>query len=122
MQSIAGDLAAVEVDYRDRLGFSGPSLAAEGQPARRIRVRGATPSIRLLRASPARVLRETAIVDDGVVLTGKLGHGLLPHDAAGTDVKRAPRPARAGVRFGRGPGHVPLWGGAAFADVIRAAL
>lgn len=70
----------------------------------------------------ARVLRETAIADDGVVHTGKLGHDLLPHDAAATDARRAPRPARAGVLVGRGPGYVLLWGGALFADVTRAAL
>jgi hypothetical protein len=68
------------------------------------------------------VLRETAIADDGVVLTGKLDHGLLPRDAAATDVKRAPRPARAGVLFGRGPGYVLRWGGALFAGVTRVAL
>jgi N-methylhydantoinase B len=68
-----------------------------------------------------RVLRETAIVDDGLVLTRKLDHGLLSHDAAATDVKRAPRPAGAGVFFGRGPGYVLLWGGAFFADVTRVA-
>jgi N-methylhydantoinase B len=69
-----------------------------------------------------RVLRETAIADDGVVLTGKLDHDLLSHHAAATDVKRAPRPARAEVLFGRGPGYVLLLGGALFADVTRAAL
>ena len=74
------------------------------------------------------MLRETAIADDGVVLTGKLGHGLLsPHEAA-TDVKRAPRPARAEVLYDRGPGSLPLSGGASFAsfasfaDVHRVAL
>jgi hypothetical protein len=69
-----------------------------------------------------RVLQETAIADDGVVLTGKLDHGLLPQDAAATGIKRAPRPARAEVLFGRGPGYVPLWGGALFADVTGVAL
>jgi N-methylhydantoinase B len=69
-----------------------------------------------------RVLRETAIADDGVVLTGKLDHDLLPHDPAAADVKRAPRPARAEVLFGRGPGYVLLWGGAVSADVTRVAL
>jgi N-methylhydantoinase B len=68
------------------------------------------------------VLRETAIADDGVVLTGKLDHDLLPHDAAATDVKRAPRPARAEVLFNRGPGYVLLSGGASFANVTRVAL
>jgi N-methylhydantoinase B len=73
------------------------------------------------RQDHARVLRETAIADDGVVLTGKLDHDLLSHDAAATDVKRAPRPARAEVFFGRGPGYVLLSGGAFFADVNRVA-
>jgi N-methylhydantoinase B len=74
------------------------------------------------RQGHARVLREAVIADDGVVLTGKLDHGLLPHDAAATDVKRAPRPTRAGVLFGRGPAYVLLLGGALFADVTRVAL
>jgi N-methylhydantoinase B len=65
---------------------------------------------------------ESAIADDGVVLTGKLDRDLLsPHEAA-TDVARAPRPARAGVLFDRGPGYVLLLGGACFADVHRVAL
>jgi hypothetical protein len=67
------------------------------------------------------VLRETAIADDGVVLTGKLDHDLLSHDAAAPDVKRAPRPARAEVLFGPGSGYVLLWGGAFVADVTRVA-
>jgi hypothetical protein len=74
------------------------------------------------RQGHARVLRETAIADDGVVLTGNLGHGLLPRDAAAADIGRAPRPARAEVLFGRGPGYVLLWGGALFADVTGVAL
>ena len=68
------------------------------------------------------MLRETAIADDGVVLTGKLGHDLLSRDAAPTDVARAPRPARAEVLSGRGPGYVLLWGGASFADIDGVAL
>jgi hypothetical protein len=75
-----------------------------------------------LRQDRARVLRDTAIADDGVVLTGKLGHDLLSRDAAPTDVARAPRPARAKVLSGRGPGYLPLSGGASFADGNRVAL
>jgi hypothetical protein len=73
------------------------------------------------RQDRARVLRESAIADDGVVLTGMLDHGLLSHDVAATDVECA-RSARAGVLFGRGSGYVLLWGGASFADVHRVAL
>ena len=63
------------------------------------------------------VSRETAINDDGPVLIRELDHDLLQHDAAATDVTRAPRPARAEVLFDWGPGCVPLSGGASFADV-----
>lgn len=67
------------------------------------------------------MLREAAINDDGSVFTRELDHDLLQHDAAATDAIRAPRPARAGVPFGRGLGYVPLWGGATFAAVNRVA-
>jgi hypothetical protein len=65
----------------------------------------------LQRRDHARVLRETAIADDGVVLTGEFDHDLLSQDAAATGIKRAPRPAWAEVLFGRGPGYVLFWGG-----------
>ena len=67
------------------------------------------------------MLRETAINDDGSVFTRELDHDLLQHDAAATDATRAPRPARAEVLFDRGPGYVPLTGGASFGDVTRVA-
>jgi hypothetical protein len=67
------------------------------------------------------LLRETAVVDDGVVLTGKLDRDSLPRDAAAKDVKRAPPPARPEVRFGGETGYVLLSGGASFADVTRVA-
>ena len=64
------------------------------------------------------MLRETAINNDGSVFTRELDD-LLQHDAAVTDATRAPWPARAEVLFDRGPGYVPLSGGASFADVNR---
>lgn len=67
------------------------------------------------------VLREAAINDDGSVFTRELDHDLLQHDAAATDAMRAPRPAWAEVLFDRGPGYVPLSGGASFAAVNRVA-
>lgn len=63
------------------------------------------------------VSRERAISDDGPVFTRELDRGLLQHGAAAADATRAPRPARAQVPSGRGPGCVRLWGGASFADV-----
>jgi hypothetical protein len=65
------------------------------------------------------ILRETAINDDESVFTRELDDDLLQHDAASTDATRAPWPARADVLFDRGPGDVPLSGGASFADVNR---
>ena len=67
------------------------------------------------------MLRETAINDDGSVFTRELDHDLLQNDAAATEATRAPRPAGVEVRFDRGPGYVPLSGGASFADVNRVA-
>ncbi len=63
------------------------------------------------------MLREAAINDDGSVFTRELDHDLWQHDAAATDAIRAPRPAWAEVLFDRGPGYVPLWGGAFFAAI-----
>jgi len=67
------------------------------------------------------VLREAAINDDGSVFTRELDHDLLQHDAAATDAIGAPRAAWAEVLFNRGPGYVPLSGGATFAAVNRVA-
>lgn len=65
--------------------------------------------------------RASAIKDDGSVFTRELDHDWLPHDAAAWDATRAPRPAWVEVLVDRGPGYVPLSGGACFADVNRVA-
>ena len=67
------------------------------------------------------MLREAAINDDGSVFARELDHDLLQHDAAAAGAARAPRPAWAEVLFDRGPGYVPLSGGASFAAVNRVA-
>jgi len=68
-----------------------------------------------------RVLREAVIADDGIVLTGTLDHGLVPHDAAATDVKRtAAGPGRSALRPRSRV--CPAQGGAMFAELARAAL
>ena len=72
-------------------------------------------------AGPSGVLREAAINDDGSVFTRELDHDLLQHDAAAADVTGVPRPAWAEVLFDRGPGYVPLSGGASFAAINRVA-
>ena len=55
------------------------------------------------------------------MFTRELDHDWLPHDAAAWDATRAPRPAWVEVLVDRGPGYVPLSGGACFADVNRVA-
>lgn len=67
------------------------------------------------------VSRGAAINDDGPVFSRELDHDLLPHDVAGWAAARAPRLARVVVLVDRGPGYVPLSGGASFADVNRVA-
>ena len=67
------------------------------------------------------VLRGSAINDDGSVFTRELDHVLLRHDAAARDSTRAPWLARVVVLVDRGPGYVPLSGGASVADVSRVA-
>jgi hypothetical protein len=63
------------------------------------------------------MLREPAINDDGPMLIRELDHEMLQHDTAATDATHAPRPARPGLLFDRGPGYVPRSDGAYFADV-----
>jgi hypothetical protein len=62
------------------------------------------------------VLREAAIADYGVVLTGRLDDDVVSCDAAATDAACATRPALAEAVFDRGPGRAPLCGGAGYAD------
>jgi hypothetical protein len=57
----------------------------------------------------------------GPVFTRELDHDLLKHDAAAADATRVPRPAGAEVLSDRGPGYVPLSGGASFAAINTAA-
>lgn len=73
------------------------------------------------RQDHARVLRETAIADDGVVPTGELDHDLVPQDVGATDATRAARRARVPALVGRGPGCVRRSGGGCFGAVDRVA-
>ena len=63
------------------------------------------------------VLREAAIADYGVVLTGEPDEDLVSYDAAATNAARAARPALAEVFFDRGSGCTQVSSGVSHADV-----
>ena len=69
------------------------------------------------------VSRETAIADNGVVLTDDLDDDdSVSYDPAATDAARASGPAPAEVFSDRGLGYARLSGGVSYADVYVVGL
>jgi hypothetical protein len=69
------------------------------------------------RQDHAWVSREAAMADDGVVVTGELGLGLVSYNVAATDAARASRLVAAGLFLDRVVGYVRLSGRGCLADV-----
>jgi N-methylhydantoinase B len=63
------------------------------------------------------LLREAAIADYGVMVTGEPDEDLVSDDAAATDAARATRPALAEFFFGRGLGYARLSVGVSCAEI-----